>query len=71
MEWTKCALVESDPEKLGGMPVVRGTRVAADTIVEDFEQGSGIGEIHENFPSVPVTTIKKLIEFAHAHQAHH
>ncbi len=55
MEWTNCNLVESDPDKLSGKPVVRGTRVAADTIVDDFEQGSGVDEIHENFPSVPVT----------------
>lgn len=67
MEWNKCNLVESDPETLGGKPVVRGTRVAADTIIEDFELGSGIEEIHENFPSVPLSTIKELIEFAQAH----
>ena len=64
MEWTKCFLVESARDKLGGKPVVRGTRVAADTIVDDYEQGSAVDEIHENFPSVPVNTIKKPIEFA-------
>ena len=66
MKWTKCDLVESDPDKLGGKPVVRGTRVAADTILEDYEQGAGVEEIHENFPSVPIGTIKRLIEFARA-----
>lgn len=70
MEWAKCNLVERDPDKLGGKPVVRGTRVAVDTILEDFEQGSGVEEIHENFPSVPVDTIQKLIEFANAAARH-
>lgn len=67
MEWNKCNLVESDPDKLGGKPVVRGTRVAVDTILDDFEQGSEVEEIHENFPTVPVSTIKRLIEFARTH----
>ncbi|MBV9158536.1 MAG: DUF433 domain-containing protein [Acidobacteriaceae bacterium] len=67
MQWAKCALVEIDPDKLGGKPVVRGTRVAAQTIVDDYEQGSRVEEIHENFPSVPISTIRKIIEFAHTH----
>ncbi len=67
MEWTLCNLVERNPDKLGGKPVVRGTRVAVDTILDDFDQGSGVEEIHENFPSVPISTIKKLIEFARTH----
>ena len=67
MDWTDCNLVEVDPEKLGGTPVVRGTRVAADTIVQDYELGSPIDEIHENFPSVPVSTIRQLIAFVQVH----
>lgn len=67
MDWTDCSLVEINPGTLGGTPVVRGTRVAADTIVQDYELGSPIEEIHENFPSVSVSTIKQLIEFVQVH----
>ncbi|MBL8233064.1 MAG: DUF433 domain-containing protein [Bryobacterales bacterium] len=59
--------MEIDPGKLGGTPVVRGTRVAADTIVQDYELGSPVEEIHENFPSVPVSTVQQLIEFVQVH----
>jgi uncharacterized protein (DUF433 family) len=43
---------------------VRGTRIAADTIVQAFELGESIEDIREGFPSLSVDQIKQLIEFA-------
>ncbi len=68
MDWSGCDSVEQVPGKMGGRPVVKGTRVEPETIVQDFELGSPIEEIHENFPTVSVETIRKLIAFANAHQ---
>lgn len=42
IDWTGCNLVERIPGKLAGRPIVRGTRIAADTIVVDFEIGESI-----------------------------
>jgi uncharacterized protein (DUF433 family) len=39
VDWCECKLVESVPEKVGGRPVVKGTRVPADTILTDQELG--------------------------------
>jgi len=39
-----------------------------DTIVENFEAGSPVEEIAENYPTLPVSTIRKVIAFAHKHQ---
>ena len=39
IDWTGCDLVERIPGKVAGRPIVRGTRIAADTIVQDFELG--------------------------------
>jgi Protein of unknown function (DUF433) len=50
MDWTACNLVERVPDKVGGKPVVKGTRILADTIVEDHELGAPVEEIHESFP---------------------
>ena len=47
MDWTGCDIVEQVPGKVSGQPVVKGTRILAETIVEDFELGSSIEEIHE------------------------
>jgi uncharacterized protein (DUF433 family) len=68
MDWTGCDLIEQVPGKMGGKPVVKGTRIEPQTIVDDFEPGSPIEEIHENFPSLPVETIRNLVTFAHRRQ---
>jgi uncharacterized protein (DUF433 family) len=39
MDWTGCDLVEIDPEKVGGKPVVKGTRVPAEVVLMDEEFG--------------------------------
>ena len=51
VDWSGCALVEVNPAKVGGRPVVKGTRVPADTIITDEELGASIEETHESFPS--------------------
>jgi len=35
INWTGCDLVERVPGKVSGRPIVRGTRILADTIFED------------------------------------
>ena len=68
MEWTECPLIEKVIGKMNGQPVVRGTRIRPETIVENFEGGSNIEEIHENYPHLPVDTIRGIVEFHHSHQ---
>jgi uncharacterized protein (DUF433 family) len=68
MDWTDCDVIETVPGKMGGRPVIQGTRIEPDTLVTDFELGSSIEEIHENFPTVPIATIRKVIAFAQQHQ---
>ena len=69
MDWTGCDLVERVPGKVSGQPVVKGTRILADQVVEDAELGSPVEEIAENYPSLPIEKIKKLLAFAHSRQA--
>ena len=54
MDWDDCRLVERVTGKVSGQPVVKGTRILADTIVEDYDLGSTVEEIQENYPSLPV-----------------
>jgi uncharacterized protein (DUF433 family) len=68
MDWLECEEIEAVPGKMGGAPVVKGTRVEPDTILTDYELGSSVDEIHGNFPIVPAATVRKLIAFAHQHQ---
>ena len=68
VNWDNCNLVERVPGKVAGKPVIKGTRIEPDTILADFNLGSPLEEIHENFPSVSVETIQKLLDFAHREQ---
>ena len=68
MDWTEFDLVEQVRGKMGGRPVIKDTRIEPETIVQDFDLGSPVEEIHGNFPTVPVDTIRKLLAFAHKHR---
>jgi uncharacterized protein (DUF433 family) len=47
---------------------VRGTRILPDGIVNSYDMGESIEDIRENWPSLSLAQIKRLIEFAHAHR---
>jgi len=64
MDWTGCELVEVIPGKVSGQPLVKGTRIPADAIVDNFEAGSPVEEIVENYPSLSMETVKTLVSFA-------
>ena len=66
IDWTACELIEQVPGKVSGRPVVRGTRIFPDPIVNSYDLGDSIDEIHEGFPTLSTAQIKRLIDFAHA-----
>jgi uncharacterized protein (DUF433 family) len=68
VDWADCPIVETNPRKVSGVPIVKGTRVQADSIVENFEGGSPVEEISENF-NIPETTIRELLTFAARQQS--
>jgi uncharacterized protein (DUF433 family) len=49
IDWTRCELVEQIRGKVSGRPVVRGSRILADSMVQDAELGSWLEEIRENY----------------------
>jgi uncharacterized protein (DUF433 family) len=52
LDWQDCDLVEIVPGKQSGVPLVKGTRIPAQQIVEESEWGSPVEEIAENYPSI-------------------
>ncbi len=68
MDWSNCSLVESVPGKVSGAPVIKGTRIFADTIPEDYELGMSVEQIQDNYPSLSVETIRELIEYDRLHR---
>jgi len=63
IDWTDCPLVEVIPGKVSGVPLLKGTRLPADTILENYEGGSPVEEISENFDT-PEDTIREILSYA-------
>jgi len=68
MDWRDCSEIEVVPGKVGGRPVIKGTRVEPDVILVDEEHGRTAEQTHASFPTVPVDTILKIRAFARSHQ---
>jgi len=65
IDWMQCELIEQVPGKVSGRPVVKGTRILPDAIVDSFDLGESLAELREGFPSLTEQQILRLIEFAH------
>ena len=63
IDWMACELIEAVPGKVSGKPVVVGTRIMPDAILNSYELGDSVDEIHEGFPTLSIAQIGRLIEF--------
>jgi uncharacterized protein (DUF433 family) len=68
IDWEQCELIERVPGKVSGRPIVRGTRILPDAVVNGYDAGETLDLIHENYPGLSISQIQRLIEFAHAHR---
>jgi uncharacterized protein (DUF433 family) len=50
IDWTSCELIEQIPGKVSGRPIVRGTRILPDGVVNSYDMGEGIEDIGEDWP---------------------
>jgi uncharacterized protein (DUF433 family) len=63
MDWSKCALVETIPGKVGGRPVVKGSRVPADTVAESAELGETPEEIAYSY-DLDLEDVRDVLAYA-------
>ena len=63
VDWSECTLVEVDPNRVGGRPVIKGTRMPAGDIVANHEYGVSIDEIAEQFRIAPAI-VQALVSYA-------
>jgi len=68
MDWTECELVEKVPGKMGGRPVIKGTRIEPETMLVYEQHGYSPEQTHAEYPTVPVETIRRICLFASQHQ---
>lgn len=61
------AMVVEDPEIMGGMPVIRGTRIPVQLVAEMRRQGASVEEILEGYPSLTREQVALAELYARAH----
>ncbi len=64
LDWSKCAAVESVPEKLSGAWVFRGTRLPVAAVFANLEDGLTVEEIVKMFDGLTRAQINAVLEFA-------
>jgi len=63
IDWSQCPWVEVNPRVQSGVPVLRGTRMPVDTIIDNFDYGVTIAEISEQF-EIPQDCIQAILSAA-------
>jgi uncharacterized protein (DUF433 family) len=56
--------IVSDPSIMSGEPIIRGTRIPADTIIAYLRSGYSSKDIFQDYPSLPLDGIDCVIEWA-------
>jgi uncharacterized protein (DUF433 family) len=70
IDWRQCPDVESKPEIMSGAPVVRGTRVPAQAVIDNADDGYTAEQIvKEIYPSLPLEPARRIIAFARERHA--
>jgi len=62
MDWRECIVV--DPDVLVGKPVIKGTRLAVEFLIDLLAQGWKEQDILENYPGVTHEDIAACLSYA-------
>ncbi len=62
MDWKKYILI--DPQILVGKPVIKGTRLAVEFIIDLMAQGWSVEEIMQNYPGLTSQDIQACLAYA-------
>ena len=60
----RCREITSDPERLGGTPVFKGTRVPVKALMDYLEGGHPLADFLEDFPGVTEAQAIAVLEHA-------
>jgi uncharacterized protein (DUF433 family) len=58
------SLIESNPKIMVGKPVIRGTRITVELILDKLTAGETVEQILEDYPHLTRQGIRAALEFA-------
>jgi uncharacterized protein (DUF433 family) len=67
LDWSECPLVEINPRVQSGAPVLRGTRMPVEAIVDNFDYGVAVAEIARQF-EIPQESVEAILAYAKSHR---
>jgi uncharacterized protein (DUF433 family) len=67
MDWSGCEMVEVVPGKVSGLPVIRGSRVPAEQVLENHDAGESVEDIAYNF-DLKLDDIRTVLTYAAGRQ---
>ena len=67
MDWSECSIVEVRPDVQRGRPVLQGTRIPADDIIENWEAGVDESGIADDF-RLSIQQVREILAYASEHQ---
>jgi uncharacterized protein (DUF433 family) len=70
IDWSQCPLVEINPRVQSGAPVLRGTRMPVNAIVDNFDYGVSVAEIAEQF-ELSQDRVGAILAYARSHRIAH
>lgn len=56
--------IEADPNKLGGKPCIKGTRISVEFILELVVSGANVKEIVQNYPELSQAAVEEALRYA-------
>ncbi len=62
VDWSQCNLVEAVPGKLSGVPVLKGTRMPVQGIVDNYDAGLTPEEVAETF-NLPLEKVVAVLSY--------
>src|SRR3954452_11045320 len=64
IDWLECPEIEAIPGRCGGRPTIKGTRIEPELLVVELQLGRTPEQTHDDFPWLPVKTIRAIQAFA-------
>ena len=58
------ARIVSDPAVLGGKPVVKGTRISVEFLLELFASGAARAEVLKSYPNLTAEDVEEALRYA-------
>ena len=67
IDWTSCPDVERIPGKVSGQPIVAGTRILAQGVIDNADDFTPEEIATEIYPGLGVEHARRIVEYARTH----